>query len=104
MRRRRQVISAVVLVIVAVAGYLGYLFGTVSGVIGSADRSQHVAGNEALLRQVPVYPGARYQRGYTTGSKENNGWPEGFFETLRDNAADDDFIRHPQGEHREIIW
>ena len=35
---------------------------------------------------------------------EKNGWPEGFFETLRENAADTDFIRHPQGEHREIIW
>lgn len=35
---------------------------------------------------------------------ENKGWPEGFFETLRENAADDDFIRHPQGEHREINW
>ena len=35
---------------------------------------------------------------------EDNGWPEGFFETLRENAADTDFIRHPQGEHREIIW
>lgn len=35
---------------------------------------------------------------------ENDDWPEGFFEALRDNAADDDFIRHPQGEHREIIW
>lgn len=35
---------------------------------------------------------------------EKSGWPEGFFETLRDHAAEDDFIRHPQGEHREIVW
>ena len=35
---------------------------------------------------------------------EGNGWPEGFFETLRENAADEDFLRHSQGEHREIIW
>lgn len=35
---------------------------------------------------------------------EKNGWPEGFFETLKENAADNNFIRHPQGEHREIIW
>ncbi len=77
MRRRRQGISAVALVIVAVAGYLAYLFGTGAGVIGNADRSQHVAGNEALLRQVPVYPGARYGTAYTTESKDNNGWPEG---------------------------
>ncbi|MFM2197033.1 MAG: hypothetical protein RLZZ505_465 [Verrucomicrobiota bacterium] len=35
---------------------------------------------------------------------EDNGWPEGFFEILRENAADDDFIRHPRGEYREIIW
>jgi hypothetical protein len=77
MRRRRQVISAVALVILAVAGYLGYLFGTGAGVIGNADRSQHVAGNEALLRQVPVSPGARYLTAYTTESKDNNGCPEG---------------------------
>ncbi len=35
---------------------------------------------------------------------EKNGWPEGYIEKIRANAADTDFIRHPQGEHREIIW
>ncbi len=35
---------------------------------------------------------------------EKNGWPEGYIEKIIANAADTDFIRHPQGEHREIIW
>ena len=35
---------------------------------------------------------------------ENSNWPEGYIETIKANAADTDFIRHPQGEHREIIW
>lgn len=39
-----------------------------------------------------------------TPTREENGWPEGFFEKLKANAAETDFIRHPQGEHREIIW
>lgn len=35
---------------------------------------------------------------------EGSNWPPGFFETLKKNAAETDFIRHPQGEHREINW
>ncbi len=39
-----------------------------------------------------------------TPISEGSNWPPGFFETLRDNAAENDFIRHPQGEYREINW
>lgn len=39
-----------------------------------------------------------------TPVQEDKGWPEGFFEKLKANAVDESFIRHPQGEHREIIW
>lgn len=33
----------------------------------------------------------------------DNRWPEGFFKSILENPADETFIRHPQGEHREII-
>jgi hypothetical protein len=46
-------------------------------VFGNADRSRAVAGNEALLDQVPVYPGARYRTTWTFESRDGNGWPEG---------------------------
>ena len=39
-----------------------------------------------------------------TPIEDDNKWPDGFFEFIRDNRADESFIRHPQGEHREINW
>jgi antitoxin VapB len=33
---------------------------------------------------------------------DENSWPEGYFEFFAKNRPDDDFIRQPQGEHREI--
>ena len=33
----------------------------------------------------------------------DNRWPEGFFDSILENPADETFIRPPQGEHREII-
>jgi antitoxin VapB len=39
-----------------------------------------------------------------TPSSEKKKWPEGYIDTIIANAADTDFVRHPQGEHREIIW
>ena len=66
----------VALVIVGAAAALGYLYGTATGVFGNADRSQAVAGNKALLDQIPAYPGARYQTTWTFESREGNGWPE----------------------------
>lgn len=77
MRRRTQVMWAVALLVLGVAAALGYGYGAATGAFGSADRSQNVARNEALLRQVPVYPGARYLTTWTHESKEDNGWPEG---------------------------
>ncbi len=35
---------------------------------------------------------------------EEKGWPDGYIESIRANPADESFIRHPQGEHREISW
>jgi antitoxin VapB len=35
---------------------------------------------------------------------EEKNWPEGYIDRIRENAVGDDFIRHPQGEHREINW
>jgi antitoxin VapB len=35
---------------------------------------------------------------------DTNKWPEGYIETIIANAAETDFVRHPQGEHREILW
>jgi len=39
-----------------------------------------------------------------TPTPEKKKWPEGYIETIIANAAETDFVRHPQGEHREIIW
>ncbi len=33
---------------------------------------------------------------------EKSGWPEGYIESIMSHDIGDDFIRHPQGEHREI--
>jgi virulence-associated protein VagC len=35
---------------------------------------------------------------------DNNGWPKNLIESVLENPAEETFIRHPQGEHREIIW
>ena len=35
---------------------------------------------------------------------EKSCWREGYIEKIIANAADTDFIRHPQGEHREMTW
>lgn len=39
-----------------------------------------------------------------TPAPEKKNWPDGYIETIIANAAETDFVRHPQGEHREIIW
>jgi virulence-associated protein VagC len=39
-----------------------------------------------------------------TPINEDDKWPAGFFEFIRENPADETFIRHPQGEHREVNW
>lgn len=36
--------------------------------------------------------------------EKKNKWPEGYIEAIKANAVETDFVRHPQGEHREIIW
>ena len=77
MPRGTKVMWVVVLLVAGVAAAAGYGYGAATGAFGNADRSQHVAANEALLRQVPVYPGARYATTWTHESKEDNGWPEG---------------------------
>lgn len=33
---------------------------------------------------------------------DETAWPEGYFEFFAKNRLDDDFIRHSQGEHRDI--
>lgn len=35
---------------------------------------------------------------------DDNGWPEGYLEGISSHNVGEDFIRHPQGEHRDIIW
>lgn len=35
---------------------------------------------------------------------DNDGRQESYIQSMMENASDETFIRHPQGEHREIIW
>ncbi len=31
-------------------------------------------------------------------------WPDGYIESILSHDIGEDFVRHPQGEHREINW
>jgi antitoxin VapB len=33
---------------------------------------------------------------------DENSWPEGYLESFATGKLDDSFVRHPQGEHREV--
>lgn len=37
-----------------------------------------------------------------TPVSEESGWPEGYIEAILSHDIGEDFVRHPQGEHREI--
>ena len=84
-------------VAVLLVGVLWLSYGVAEGLgwVGNVDRTQHLAGNDALLRQVPVYPGASYVGTAISDSKEGNGsWPEGFgpitsYTTAHDYKLDD---------------
>lgn len=33
---------------------------------------------------------------------DEDAWPDGYFEFFANDRLEDDFVRHPQGKHREI--
>ena len=33
---------------------------------------------------------------------DENSWPEGYLESFAAGRLDDSFVRHPQGDHREV--
>ena len=35
---------------------------------------------------------------------DSNSWPEGYLESFAAGRVDDSFVRHPQGESREIVF
>ncbi|MEM6910237.1 MAG: AbrB/MazE/SpoVT family DNA-binding domain-containing protein [Verrucomicrobiota bacterium] len=35
---------------------------------------------------------------------EDNAWPKGYIEAIREQAVGEDFARPPQGEHRDVSW
>jgi hypothetical protein len=100
MRRVPRVSAGRVLKLIAVGGLLAAVlwvsYGVAAGLgmVGNDDRSRHLAGNEALLRDVPIYPGAAYLGATIYESKEGNGYAEGFgpitsYTTTRHYGLDD---------------
>ncbi len=76
-RRRKILLWAVALLVFVPAATVGWFFLSAAGKIGNVDRSEHVARNEAVLDQIPVYPGVRFLQTQNIESKDGNGWPEG---------------------------